>query len=214
MIGETFSRWTVIAEAERHGKYRRWLCRCSCGNEAIVWHANLKQGLSKSCGCLKNERTRERLSKPVERIWGQIDVRGPNECWPWIGKPHKSGYGHMLAFGKVQYAHRIVFILTHGDVSDDLMVLHNCDNRLCCNPNHLRLGTHQDNMDDMKTRDGRKRKGVGNKNCLGKITQEDADGIRSMWKAGGATQRQIADVYGITENYVCQIVGNRYYASS
>lgn len=48
------------------------------------------------------------------------------------------------------YAHRVAWLIAKGQIESNLFVLHKCDNPLCCNVDHLFLGTHQDNMDDMK----------------------------------------------------------------
>lgn len=57
MIGLSFGRWTVLAESERRvtGK-RQWLCRCDCGTERHITGSNLRNGISRSCGCYKRER--------------------------------------------------------------------------------------------------------------------------------------------------------------
>jgi len=92
----------------------------------------------------------------TERLWSKIDKRGPDECWPWTGKAKVQGYG--LAYlgpnERNVRAHRAAWEMTNGpippsDAYHGTVVMHICDNRICCNPNHLRLGTHDDNMADM-----------------------------------------------------------------
>jgi len=87
-------------------------------------------------------------------------------CWHFKGPINKrSGYGLVGWHGKVINAHRLSWILFKGEVTDGLHVLHHCDNRRCINPDHLFLGTHQDNMDDM-TRKGRRRGGRRKKEVI------------------------------------------------
>lgn len=84
------------------------------------------------------------------RLWSKIDKKGPDDCWNWIGSP-KEGYGHIKAFGrKTSYlTHRIAFILAFGEIPSGIYVCHKCDNKRCCNPNHMFLGTPKDNTQDM-----------------------------------------------------------------
>lgn len=83
------------------------------------------------------------------RFWAKVCCRAPEECWPWLGAVDKDGYG---VFGvsstvKSMRAHRVAFMLVHGDPGD-LQVLHRCDVRGCCNPGCLFLGTPLTNMQD------------------------------------------------------------------
>jgi len=71
-------------------------------------------------------------------------------CWVWMGALLPKGYGHS-AFGR---PHRIAWSAYRGAIPDGLWVLHRCDVPSCCNPDHLFLGTNQDNVDD-KVRKGR-----------------------------------------------------------
>lgn len=73
-------------------------------------------------------------------------VRGPN-CWDWTGATVR-GYGQLVVMGVKTYAHRFSYELAHGAISADLEILHTCDNPPCCNPEHLVLGTHKQNMED------------------------------------------------------------------
>lgn len=55
LTGQKFGRLTVIRRAENKGKSVCWLCKCDCGNEVEVRSADLRNGMSKSCGCLRDE---------------------------------------------------------------------------------------------------------------------------------------------------------------
>ncbi len=97
-----------------------------------------------------------------------------NDCWEWKSRITCDGYGEFRFYTKAkrQYrlAHRLALKLNNIDVTGYL-VLHSCDNRKCCNPNHLRCGTHQENMNDMKER-GRSLKGINRRN-LKNIKKEE-----------------------------------------
>lgn len=86
-----------------------------------------------------------------ERFWPKVDRDTTDDgCWPWIAARNSSGYGWFKpghgahAVG----AHRMAYELTHGPIPDGLLVLHQCDNPPCVRPDHLFLGTVQDNNAD------------------------------------------------------------------
>ena len=62
--GQKFGRWTVLEKAPtlKDGN-SRWLCQCECGTQKIVMEKNLRNGRSKSCGCLKDEKSKERITQ-------------------------------------------------------------------------------------------------------------------------------------------------------
>ncbi len=86
LVGQKFDRWTVIERAGRSDKGRTlWLCRCTCGTERKVDGMNLKQGGSKSCGCLRSEPfamthgfSRGEKRTRVYRAWRQMKARCDN----------------------------------------------------------------------------------------------------------------------------------------
>ena len=103
-----------------------------------------------------------------ERFWAKVDKDGrwnerlKSHCWEFNGGL-SAGYG-MFADGKKLVgetrAHRISFALQHGPISDGKLVLHKCDNPCCVNPDHLRQGTHGDNMNEMAERGRQKSKAL------------------------------------------------------
>ena len=92
---------------------------------------------------------REKQCSTHCRFWAKVDKS--EGCWEWTASLFSAtGYGQFaLTSTKPETAHRMAWVLTNGDITDGLFVLHKCDNRKCCNPDHLFLGTHQDNITDM-----------------------------------------------------------------
>lgn len=95
---------------------------------------NEKKGLSKT-------HTREYIEQRVT-----ISKEG---CWEWRGSLSGSGYGQVS--GWPYTAHGVAYRVFNGVVSEGEVVRHLCHNKKCCNPDHLKVGTHQDNWKDSET---------------------------------------------------------------
>jgi hypothetical protein len=100
-------------------------------------------------------------------------------------------------------AHRISWILHYGPIPDGLIVLHKCDIPKCVNPDHLFLGTGQDNMDDMVSK-GRSLK--GEKSPMHKLTEEEVLEIRSLYQSGEFSQGRLASMYRVNQTNIGFII--------
>lgn len=127
----------------------------------------------------------------MNRFWSKVRVCAPNECWPWTAYA-RGGYGRFMLHGKSWIASRAAWLFTCGDPGG-LDVCHSCDNPACCNPRHLYLGTHTQNMKD------RGRRGPV------KLARPCRSAIRCLLKTGRYSQTQVARLFGITQNYVSLI---------
>ena len=89
-------------------------------------------------------------------MWQMVDKKGPDECWPWRGSTN-TGYGRVQIAGRSYYAHRVIFDMVNPGVitrSSPIQrkgpgfLMHLCDNRICCNPAHLKVATIKENNQD------------------------------------------------------------------
>jgi HNH endonuclease len=87
------------------------------------------------------------------RFWAKV-ARGES-CWLWLGYCKPNGYGSIGLGGRAEgkdYAHRVAWRLAYGAIPDGLYVCHRCDTPACCRPDHLWLGTHAENLGDMRAK--------------------------------------------------------------
>jgi len=134
----------------------------------------------------------------AQRFWSKVDPAPSSCCWEWTAGKFTEGYGSFRLNTKMLKAHRVAYQLTKGDIPDGLMVRHTCDNRLCCNPDHLILGTHADNMKDMTERN---RQAKGKYNGNSKLTAKQVMEIYNS----PLLQNEIAKLYNIDQSIVSRI---------
>lgn len=122
------------------------------------------------------------------------DIGFPSECVEWPYRSDKDGYGIFTGAGKSHFtAARLMYQLFVGDVPEGAFVLHRCDNRKCCNPAHLFIGTHEDNMAD-KIQKKRHLRSDG----LGKNTSASEEVVRSIRL--GEIDRKKAEEIGVSKS--------------
>ena len=140
-----------------------------------------------------------------EVLWSKVDKKGEDDCWNWLGYKNKQGYGLTWINDYGFYAHRVIFNLAFPNTitlnapksTDDFgFLLHICDNPSCCNPKHLFVGTHADNMAD-KVAKGRSPDFSGDKGPRAKLNMTQAREARQLRKEGVST-RELALRFGLS----------------
>lgn len=135
-----------------------------------------------------------------ELFWSKVDQQGPSDCWEWKASKNRDGYGQFWIGNTFIPAHRYVWEFKNDTIPDGYQILHHCDNPSCCNPNHLFLGTHSDNMND-KMLKGRSKK-IGIKR---NFTTEQKLIIKELNK-NGISQTKIASVLEVTPATIRRIL--------
>jgi len=147
----------------------------------------------------------------AERFWPKVDAKGPDECWPWTGSRSRHGYGRIGLGGKrgrVEIASRVSWELSHGPIPDGMGVLHRCDNPSCVNPAHLFLGTQADNVADMYAK-GRGNRPRGEAHTCARFTVDQVLSIRQSYAAGGISQRELGERYGVSHRAIGRLVAGK-----
>ncbi len=106
--------------------------------------------------CSRQCSDKGRYPSLIERFWARVNKT--DTCWLWMGSAVEDGYGVLGYRGKQVRTHRLSWELANGPIPAGLSVLHRCDTPACVNPDHLFVGTTQDNITD-KVAKGRQAKG-------------------------------------------------------
>ena len=152
----------------------------------------------------KGEQQRDsRVGNQAIDVFKFIDMRGVDECWPWcgsVGGRATDPRPYFQASGRRTLAYRWVFELVNGIIlKSEELILHSCDNgRMpigCCNPKHMRVGTHEDNNKDKALR------------SRGGLPAPVVRAIRRLLDRG-ETHADIADLYGVSRTTITAIANN------
>lgn len=167
-------------------------------------------------------------------FWKSVDAatRAPDDCWPWMRSQTGDGYGafmlpHQDGKRRLRKASRVAWALVNNRwPALNEVVMHTCDNRVCCNPRHLRLGTNDDNMRDMAEK-GRASQGDGHwtrseparvsrGSAVGtsKLTEAQVAEIRRRIAASGGRRGinvELAEEFGVTRQLIWQIAKGKWW---
>ena len=138
-----------------------------------------------------------------------------SDCINWSKSLGHNGYGITTRNNKTYRAHRLAYCDYHNIDHSDIkgwVVRHTCDNRKCINPEHLVIGTQQDNMDDMKKRN---RSAKGEAHGRAKLSEVDIKTIRDRYIRGSKMHglSAIAKDFGVARPTVSKIVNRHIWQS-
>ena len=164
-------------------------------------------------GPYKKSNLRRRDTLSVTQAFEKHLVRkGADECWELDVERNSRGYGRLRIRGadrrrKWVLAHRVSWMIHHGEIPDGMVVCHRCDNPPCVNPAHLFLGTFSDNSRDCVAK-GRhvSNPARGSANASSKLTESEVREIRRVYQAGGWSLKRLGERYGVSPSAVWLIM--------
>lgn len=177
----------------------------TCGRSFATDHA-----VQRHCSvpCAMAARTRRPIA---DRFWAKV-AKGDG-CWEWTGARNSvSGYGSFgLDRETMVYAHRMAWELTNGPIPEGLFVCHSCDNRPCVRPDHLFLGTHSDNMQDMVAKGRAPKDKPSQRGVLNPQAKLTAAQVRDI-RASAEPHTVLAPRYGVTATLIRAIRNRKAWA--
>ncbi len=141
------------------------------------------------------------LEELKQRLLSRI-ILTQTDCWWYTGAKDSWGYGNLNYQGRQIGAHRASWLAHNGPITNGLHVLHTCDNRGCINPEHLYLGTHQDNMKDRDTRGN-------NYSGMTRLTETEVREIKKLLATTGRTLEDIGNQFLVTKHAIYDIKSGR-----
>lgn len=149
---------------------------------------------------------RDNIKLFMDRVYPEPNT----SCWLYLGSYSKEGYGRLTAeyFNGFRSTHRFSYFIHKGEFDRDMCVLHKCDNPSCVNPDHLFLGTNNENMADM-VRKGRAARGT--RNIKAKLNESQVLEIRKQHQQG-VSRKELSLKFGIGKTQTAYIIKNKSWA--
>lgn len=140
--------------------------------------------------------------KTIKEIIKQGCTASDGGCWTWNG--YVRGSYPCITIRKTHYqTHRLSYEAWHGDIPTGLVVRHKCDNQRCVNPEHLEVGTHEDNARDRDER-GRHNPAFGENNGASKLTNSERDEVLRLAKTG-VKHSTLAEKYNVSRTTISRL---------
>jgi len=189
--GQNLPLW-CSASCRGHKKYEKreiHICKCETCGKGFISKKTSKNWVGKFCSVScrvaakswlknrliwKNLTDSEKLKIMKKRFESHVVKK--DGCWGWKSTIHHSGYA-LIKLEKQIGAHVASWIIHNGQIPKEMCVCHKCDNPVCSNPDHLFLGSHKDNSQDMVKK---KRHSFGEKNFFSKLHEDDVIKIKEL----------------------------------
>lgn len=177
----------------------------NCGKGFFTHLSKLKEGRGKYCSTSCQYAVRRDTLET--RFWKHVVKK--DSCWEWVGRTTRHGYGCL----RVDYpsykrtgAHRISWEIHNGPIPEGMYVCHKCDNPNCVNPDHLFIGTPQDNVSDMHSKGRARKRGMkGEEHPNATLNEGIIREIRNM-RETGMRNCQIARIFNLSPAAVSRII--------
>lgn len=153
--------------------------------------------------CKGAEQSKSMRRDLQERFWQKVNKT--DSCWLWTGARLRTGYGSIRIKKKSERAHRIAYQIAVGDIPEGCLILHSCDNKICVNPSHLKVGDHRDNTLEAIERGLHP---VGERSKKAKLSNLDVSLIRAGLREG-ILGSILAKRFGVCEATISLIKRNK-----
>lgn len=170
-----------------------------CGLRYYVSPSHREKSTYCSRPCRAKGQTKWQTKDLASRFWEKVNKT--ETCWLWTGAKLRTGYGSIRIDHKAERAHRVAYELSVGKIPSGFLILHSCDNPLCVNPDHLRVGDKRANTKDAIERG---QHSVGELDKKSKLSKEAVLTIR-IAANNGVSGRFLAKQFGICESHVSGI---------
>lgn len=145
------------------------------------------------------------------RLYTDVEMESDHDdaCWTWRGYCERNGYGRVTIARQKYLTHRLAWELAYGPIPEATDVLHRCDQPACCRPDHLFLGSQQENVRDMVRKERHPR---GQRHGRARLTEEQVLEIIEAYHQGGVTQVELGRLYQVHHSLVSRIVRGQRWA--